>query len=99
MTKQGLVNQIAQRSGLSKKRANQALNIMIEVMGDALGIGEDLYLPGYGIFSVIDVDERLGYNPQTKELIIIPAHKRVTFRAGIKMKRALYAPTEGKEEM
>lgn len=81
MTKTELIEQITLRSTLSKKQAQEALNAIIEITGDVLVKGEDLQLLGLGTFRVSDRSERLGRNPRTGETIVIPASKKVSFRA------------------
>lgn len=81
MTKTELIEQITLRSTLSKKQAQEALNAIIEITGDVLVKGEDLQLLGLGTFRVSDRSEHLGRNPRTGETIVIPASKKVSFRA------------------
>lgn len=81
MTKTELIEQITLRSTLSKKQAQEALNAIIEITGNVLVKGEDLQLLGLGTFRVSDRSERLGRNPRTGETIVIPASKKVSFRA------------------
>lgn len=52
----------------------------IEKIKDALVDGDEVSLYGLGTFSVRDVEERTGRNPQTGEEITIPAHKSPKFK-------------------
>ena len=76
MNKVTLVAKIAEKSGLSKKQAEQALGAFIDSVTEALKEGDKVQLMGFGTF---EVKER---NPSTGETIEIPASKTPTFKAG-----------------
>jgi len=82
MNKTELVNAIAQKTGLSKKNSEAALNGFIASVEEALQKGEKVVLVGFGTFEVRQRAERKGRNPQTKKEIIIPACKTHVFKAG-----------------
>mgnify|MGYP000291590084 FL=1 len=82
MNKTELVNAIAQKTGLSKKNSEAALNGFIASVEEALQKGEKVVLVGFGTFEVRQRAERKGRNPQTKKEIIIPACKTPVFKAG-----------------
>ncbi len=82
MNKSELVAAIAEKSELTKKDAEKALNAFIESVTEALADGERVQLVGFGTFEVRQRAERKGRNPQTREEIIIPASKAPVFRAG-----------------
>jgi len=86
MNKAELVTSIAQKSNLSKKDAEQALNAMLSSIEEALARGEKVQLVGFGSFEVRERAERKGRNPQTKEEIIIKASKIPIFRVGKALK-------------
>lgn len=89
MNKAELVNSIAQKSDLTKKDAEKALNAVLESIEDALGKGEKVQLVGFGSFEVRERAERKGRNPQTKEEITIKASKSPIFRVGKALKDAV----------
>lgn len=82
MNKAELVNSIAQKSKLTKKDSETALNSIIKSVEEALKKGEKISLVGFGSFEVRKRKARKGMNPQTKEPIKIPAKKVPVFRAG-----------------
>ncbi len=82
MNKTELVASMSEKSKLSKKDTEKALNAFIESVGDALVQGERIQLVGFGTFEVRERAERKGRNPQTKEEIIIPASKAPVFKVG-----------------
>ena len=86
MNKTELINQVAERAGLSKKDAEPALNAMLDTVSDALAQGDKVQLVGFGSFEIKARDARMGRNPKTKEPIEIPATKAPVFKAGKALK-------------
>ncbi|ABY91994.1 HU family DNA-binding protein [Thermoanaerobacter brockii subsp. lactiethylicus] len=86
MNKADLVAKIAEKSELTKKDAEKALNAFIEAVEEALKNGDKVQLVGFGTFEVRERAERKGRNPQTKEEITIPASKAPIFKAGKALK-------------
>ena len=89
MNKKELVEQVAERSSLSKNKAELAVNAFIHQTQDALAMGDVLQLIGFGTFSVTDRAARKGRNPQTGQEIHIPACKMPQFKPGNKLKDAV----------
>ena len=82
MNKSEMVAAIAERTGLSKKDAEKALAAFIDETTAALRKGDKVQLVGFGSFEVKPRAARKGRNPQTKEVINIPASKAPVFKAG-----------------
>ena len=82
MNKGELINQIAERAGLSKAQATDALNAVLDTVGDELKAGNKVSLVGFGAFSISRRDARTGRNPQTGATIQIAAKNVVKFKAG-----------------
>ena len=89
MNKSELITAMAEKSELTKKDAEKALNAFMESVTEALAEGERVQLVGFGTFEVRDRAERKGRNPQTREEIIIPASKAPVFKAGKALKDAV----------
>ncbi|ACM61579.1 DNA-binding protein HU-beta [Caldicellulosiruptor bescii] len=89
MSKEELIKAMSQKSGLTKKDSEKALNALIESIQEALSKGEKIQLVGFGSFEVRQRAERKGRNPQTREEIIIPATKVPVFKAGKMLKQAV----------
>ena len=85
MNKAELINAIAEKAGLSKADAKNALDATIEVISEAMVQNDKVALVGFGTFSVSEKAERTGINPATKEKITIPAKKVVKFKAGAEL--------------
>lgn len=89
MNKAELVASMAEKSELSKKDAEKALNAFMESVQEALVQGDKVQLVGFGSFEVRQRAERKGRNPQTREEIIIPASKVPVFKVGKALKDAI----------
>ena len=89
MNKTELVAAIADQSGLSKKDAEKALKAFTDVVADELKKGGKVQLVGFGTFEVSERAAREGINPQTKDIIQIPASKAPKFKAGKALKDSL----------
>lgn len=86
MNKSDLINSMADKSELSKKDAEKALNAFIESVEEAMIKGDKVQLVGFGSFEVRQRAARKGRNPQTKDEITIPASKSPVFKVGKALK-------------
>ena len=89
MTKSEFVDQVADRAGLSKKDAGDAVDAMLETIEDALKRGSDVTFSGFGKFSVSSRSAREGRNPATGEKIQIAASRVPKFTAGAALKKVV----------
>ena len=86
MNKTELIAACAERTGMSKKDSERALNAMIDSITAALVKGEKVQISGFGIFETKDREARIGRNPHTKETIEIPATRVPGFKASKALK-------------
>ena len=89
MTKQEIINAIADDAGLTKKDAEKALNAFTGAVTGSLKKGGSVSLIGFGTFKVSHRAARKGRNPKTGVEITIPARKVPTFSAGKGLKDAV----------
>ena len=89
MTKSEFVDQVADRAGLSKKDAADAVDAFLETVEEALKRGSDVSFSGFGKFSVSQRGAREGRNPATGDKIQIPASRVPKFTAGAGLKKAI----------
>jgi len=89
MTKKEVVSAIAERTGLTKKDSEAALNAFTNVVVEELKKGGSVQLIGFGSFEVRERAARTGLNPRTKEPVTIPATKVPAFKAGKAFKDAV----------
>ena len=86
MTKAELVADTALKSGLTKKKAEQVVNAVVDSVAATLSKGGRVTLVGFGTFAVARRAERTGRNPRTGQAMKIPAHKVPIFRPGKELK-------------
>lgn len=91
MNKTELIAAISEKTELSKKDSEKALKAFIEVVTEELKKGEKIQLVGFGTFEVSDRAARDGRNPQTGEIMPIPASKAPKFKAGKALKDEINA--------
>lgn len=89
MTKQECIDAVAERTGLSKREASDAVEAVLGAVTDALRGGEKVAFVGFGTFEVKERAARQGRNPRDGSVIQIPAHKVPTFRASKQLKDAV----------
>ncbi len=81
MNKSDLISAMADKAGITKAQAGEALDGFMGATTDALKKGEKLILVGFGTFSVNQRKARVGRNPRTGESQIA-AKNVVKFKAG-----------------
>lgn len=89
MTKQDLIDVLAQKFNLPKTQAGDCLNAIIDEIGKALKKGDSVVLTGFGTFMVSKRKARMGRNPKTGQAINIPAGKVPRFKAGKALKEMI----------
>ena len=89
MNKTELVAAVAEKTGLSKKDSEKAVNAAFDSITEALVAGEKVQLVGFGAFEVKERSARIGRNPKTKESIEIPASRVASFKVGKALKDAV----------
>ena len=90
LTKGDLVAAVADKAGLTKKAAGDALEAVIGAVTKELSKGGQVTITGFGTFKVSSRKARTGVNPQNpSQKIQIPASKVPTFKAGKKLKEAV----------
>ena len=89
MNKAELVSAVAEKTGMSKKDSEKAVNAAFDSITEALAAGEKVQLVGFGAFEVKERNARVGRNPKTKETIEIPASRVASFKVGKALKDAV----------
>ena len=91
MTKNEFVDQVANRAGLQRKEAAQAVDAALATIEEALTRGSEVSITGFGKFHVAERGARQGRNPATGEAMQIAAARVPKFTAGSQLKSALKA--------
>jgi nucleoid DNA-binding protein len=89
MTKVDLIDQVAEKSELSKKEVEKLLETIITSIQTALKNGEKVSLTGLGTFVVKDKKARMARNPKTGEQVQVPAKKSPKFKPGKELKELI----------
>jgi DNA-binding protein HU-beta len=89
MNKNDVVAAVADRTGMSKAAAAQAVDATFDVITAALKTGDEVKIIGFGSFNVAKRAASQGRNPRTGESIKIAASKTPKFKAGKGLKDAV----------
>lgn len=89
MTKGDLVGAVAKATKLSKRAAEDAVNVTFESLARALKKDRRFQVPGFGTFTVRSRKARKGRNPQTGAEISIKASRTVGFKPAPNLKKGL----------
>lgn len=91
MTKQEIVHRVADKAGILKKQASDAVDELFKVLIHSAVEGNDVIIPHFGTFKVKERAERKGRNPQTGEEIAIPRQRVLTFSCSRDLRDVLNA--------
>jgi DNA-binding protein HU-beta len=90
VTKQEFVDKVADRSGLSKRDAAEAVDAFLETITDVLRGRGEVAFTGFGKFTTQARAARQGVNPRNPtERVQIPATTVPKFSAGSQLKQAV----------
>lgn len=89
MTKQQLIEKISQQTGLSRSQAKEAVESTMQILSQAFAAGDNVYLRGFGTFTVRNIKEKKARIIATGEKCIVPAHRAVSFKPSSELKNAL----------
>ena len=80
MNKAELILAIAERTGLSRRQAEDAVNAALDVLTESLKRDEPVKITGFGSFETRTRAEHAGHNPATGEEITVSATRAPVFR-------------------
>jgi len=80
--KQDIVNRISAELGITKVKAEVAVDSMFDALRHAMQEGERIELRGFGVFVVKPRKSGIGRNPRTGAEVPIPPGKTVRFKPG-----------------
>ncbi len=90
MTKQEFVDAVAQRSGLNRREAGQAVDAVLETITEALRQRDSVAFTGFGKFMTSERKARMGVNPRNpSQKVHIPAATVPKFTAGSSLKQTV----------
>ena len=82
MNKATLIARIADKTDLTRKQAEAAVNAFTATVLEALKDGDKVQMMGFGTFEIKERAARVGRKPSTGETIEIPAKRVPSFKAG-----------------
>lgn len=85
MIKIDLINRLTDRTGVSRLKAERAVDALFHSMKMALTRRERIELRGFGVFAVKPRKRGVGRNPRTGQEVRIPSGKTVRFKPGNEM--------------
>lgn len=86
MTKREVVEKLARKNNISKRRAEVFLNSFSELVMETVAKNQKVSVTGFGVFDLGKRAARRGVDPRTQAEIKIPAMKMPRFRAGKRFK-------------
>ena len=86
MNKAEFITHIADQYQCTKVEAEKVINMFTSSIIDAMGQGKEIFLVGFGNFTVSKVAARTGRNPRTGKELQIAAYNQPKFKVGQKLK-------------
>lgn len=86
LNKKLIAEVVAEKHNLTKKEANEIVELVFDSVKEELQKGGKVDLAGFGKFEVKTRNARVGINPATKEKINVPASKVPGFKASKALK-------------
>ena len=82
LIKLDIINEVVNRTGITKTKAELAVETVFESMKKSLAKGDRIELRGFGVFNVRPRKTGIGRNPRTGAEVSIPPGKAVRFKPG-----------------
>ena len=89
MNKKQLAGKVANKMKITKARAEQIIDAVLNTISEAMVNGEKIRLVGFGNFLVRKRKGRIGRNPQTGAKITIGESVAPAFVPGINLKKSV----------
>jgi DNA-binding protein HU-beta len=80
MTKAEIVAEIANKTGIEKSNVQTTVEAFMDTIKNSMVNGENVYLRGFGSFTIKKRAEKTGRNISKNTTIIIPAHNIPAFK-------------------
>ena len=82
MNKNELIASVAEKCGMTKAQANEAVESVLDTVTSQLAGGNEVRILGFGNFSVAHRKATTARNPRTGETVAVAASKAPKFKAG-----------------
>ena len=80
MTKSSIVKEISKNTNLTQKECRLCLDSFIDIVNESLKKGDIVTINGFGKFNVKTRKSHMGFNPRTREKIVVPNKNVVDFK-------------------
>ena len=92
LTKAHIIEAVAAGNGFTRKKANESVETVLELIKRALESGDDVLISGFGKFCVKQKTQRKGRNPATGENMMLRPRQVVTFHHSGKLREKINRP-------
>ena len=89
MYKQELIREVSNETHLSERFIGEVLTASLKVIQQALKNGQDVRLPGFGVFYTRVQPAGKVKSIRTGKTVTVPARRVAAFRVGAKLKKAV----------
>ena len=89
MTKAELVAAVSVQTQLTKKAAEEIIDVVFNHIGEAVKVDNRFSYPGFGTWTLRNRKARKIRNPQTNEIMKLKASKTIGFRPAKELKATL----------
>jgi integration host factor subunit alpha len=86
LTKAQIVENIQNQTGLTKIKATETVENLLEIIKSSLAAGENVLVSGFGKFCVKEKKQRKGRNPATGNEMMLDERRVVTFKCSGKLR-------------
>ncbi len=87
MTKKDLIALVARKAHLTKRGAEEAVEVFLSEVGRVLSKGEKVVLSGFGTFRVVSMRGKTVKIPRTDKFVTIKTHRLPRFTPGSKLRK------------
>ena len=88
-SKKQVAERVARKLAVSREAAMGFVSVVVDAQRETLVEHGGVLMRGLGTFRVVEHAESRARNPRTQEIVVVPARKRVKFRAGRALREAL----------
>ena len=82
MIKVDIINEVSSTANITKVKAEQAVEAVLDAMKNSMRRGERIELRGFGVFQVKPRKRGIGRNPRTGKEVRIPPGRTIRFKPG-----------------
>ena len=86
MTKADLINVVSEKASLQHKQAESIVNLVFDLMSEALKKDERIEIRGFGSFVNRSYGSYQGRNPKTGQVVQVPPKRVPFFKVGKELK-------------